>query len=232
MITGFADAHLHTCAPGFEGYADIGGAARLLSCAEPPEWGRLAASGDRRLVRFYGVHPWRCVGYDAHMGRLESILEADPHAHVGEIGLDAARPCAGQREAFEAQLALASRHGRCVSVHAVGAEREALEAVRASGVPSAIMHSFKGPAALAPRFADAGCYMSLSPRTARLGDRRLRELVAAIPPDRLLLETDAPCSGPFAGSMEAVVLRVAQASGADPAELVRLAAANAGRAAP
>ena len=81
---------------------------------------------------FFGVHPWETLGSETGgiivsqvpplpmLSSLRSVLLANPHAGVGEIGLDRLK-CRDipplMREVFEAQLALAFELGRPVVLH-------------------------------------------------------------------------------------------------------------------
>ncbi len=194
---GFADAHLHVAESGFSlGYPDIGRAEVLFGCtARPSEWDAMSSCGVRGTVRFYGVHPWYSDEWDGGTAsRLTRILEDDPCAHVGEIGLDSKRgELPGQIPAFEGQLDIASDLGRIANIHMVGCEKEVLDAVRAHarGCEAVVLHSFSSESYVRP-FAEAGCLFSLNPRILARSDARLMRLVSAIPEDRLLLETDAP----------------------------------------
>lgn len=110
-----------------------------------------------------GVHPWRAhrvaAGWEA---RLEAALQAQPHALVGEIGLDkAARaPETGQTEweaqlaVFRAQLRMAGALGRPVSVHCVRAHGPLYEELKglppeAAAPPTLALHSYTGSPDLA-----------------------------------------------------------------------------------
>ena len=194
---GFADAHVHISKDGFsDRYPDVGDAEVLFGCtARPSEWDAMSSCGVRGTVRFYGVHPWYSGEWDeGTASRLIRILEDDPCAHVGEIGLDSKRgELSGQMPAFEGQLDIASDLGRIVNIHMVGCEKEVLDAVRAHarGSGAVILHSFLSESYVRP-FAEAGCLFSLNPRILARSDARLVRLVSAIPEDRLLLETDAP----------------------------------------
>lgn len=131
---------------------------------------------------------------------------------VGEIGLDRwildrARPddprLAGlrrapldeQREVFLWQLDLAAARNLPATIHCIDAYGPLHDALRTARLPARgfLLHAYAGSLELMKAFADLGAFFSfngyfLDPRRAR----RLRELYAAIPLDRLLVETDAP----------------------------------------
>jgi TatD DNase family protein len=119
---------------------------------------------------------------------------------VGETGLDyhydhAPRPA--QRAAFEAQLGLAAEVGKPVVVHARDADADIAAILRARGTngPAVVVHSFSSGAAVWEAGMAIGAYFSFSGmitfKNWTLGDR-----LAVCPPDRLLLETDAPYLAP------------------------------------
>ena len=232
----FADAHIHVSEEGFDrGYADIGDAEVLFGCtARPSEWEGMASCGVRGTVRFYGVHPWYADEWGQETAeRLESILEGDPGAHVGEIGLDSKRGAvSAQLPAFEGQLDIASGLGRIVNVHMVGCEKDVLDALRAhsGGCRTVVLHSFSAESYAKP-FADMGCMFSVNPRVLARSDARLVRLMSSIPEDRLLLETDAPyVPGGFSG-MGDFADRLARRVGTTGEELMGLALDNARRTA-
>lgn len=185
---------------------------------EWPVIARLARSHSW-ILPSYGVHPWDCgMRTPAWRRLLRAILEADPRAAVGEIGLDrwivdGARPddpriaglrvapLAEQTEVFAEQLALAAEFDRPASIHATQAYGPALDVLRAvKKLPSRgfLMHGYGGSVEMVRSFADLGAYFSfnieaLEPRLAAR-----QESFKIIPADRLLVETDAPVKAPAA----------------------------------
>lgn len=231
---GFADAHLHVTDTGFgDRYPDIGDAEVLFGCtARPSDWDTMTACKVPGTVRFYGVHPWYADEWGpGSAGRLESILEKDPDAHVGEIGLDSKRgDVSTQLPAFEGQLDVASGHGRIANIHMVGCEKEVLDALRAHsrGCRAVVLHSFSSESYAKP-FADIGCMFSVNPRVLARSDVRLVRLMSSIPEDRLLLETDAPYVPRDFSGMRDFADRLARRVGTTGEELMCLALDNARR---
>ncbi|MCQ2053317.1 MAG: TatD family hydrolase [archaeon] len=185
----YTDSHVHTIDVG---YGEHSSSAKLLfSCTvRPSEWDRLIAVNDERIVHFYGTHPWYYREHDQK--RLVTILQNDPKACVGEIGLDAKHGVLGeQMPVFLEQLALCEKYGRPANIHMVGCENEMLRVLRKTNV-TAILHSFSGPESYIKPLTDCGCYFSISPRILRKSEKNIKSLLSVIPDDRLLLETDAP----------------------------------------
>lgn len=231
---GFADAHAHVSERGFsDRYPDFDRAVIVFGCtARPSEWDAMAACAVPGTVRFYGVHPWYADEWDeASAGRLESILEEDPHANVGEIGLDGKRGDPSlQRPAFESQLDLASGFGRIANVHMVGCERDVLESVRrhTEGCRTVVLHSFSSESYVKP-FAEVGCMFSVNPRILARSESRIARLLRSVPEDRLLLETDAPYLAREFSGMTGFADRLAGILGTTGEELMRLTLDNARR---
>jgi TatD DNase family protein len=211
-MDGFSDAHLHpTDTDTGAMYRDALQAEVLVGCtARLSEWGPMSAIGDKRLVRSYGIHPWYPDEWDADShSKLEAILDSDPAAHVGEIGLDSKRGSIGdQMPVFKDQLCLAAEKDRIASIHMVGTEKEVLDALRSAPHGRILLHSYGSDSYLRP-FYEEGCYFSISPRIMSRSEVRVKRLLSAIPPDRILTETDAPNfpkgfegMGPFISELE------------------------------
>ena len=231
---GFADAHLHVAEKRFgDRYPDIGDARILFGCtARPSEWDAMTACEVPGTVRFYGVHPWYADEWGPVTAeRLESVLEEDPDAHVGEIGMDSKRgDVAVQRPVLDAQLDIATEHNRMANIHMVGCEKEILESVRrhGKGCKAVILHSFSSESYVKP-FAEAGCMFSINPRILARSDARISRLLSSIPADRLLLETDAPYVPRDFDGMRGFAERLGKASGMDAGHLMGIALENARR---
>lgn len=178
------------------------------------DWPAVAALAARFpwVYPSYGLHPWdagnRAEGW---FDRLKERLAAEPHAAIGEIGLDrwiidSARPddprLAGLRrapleeqgEVFIKQLSLAAAEDRPVTIHCLQAFGALEGLLRHVNTPARgfLLHAYGGPLELVGKFADYGAYFSfngsfLDPRHAAK-----REVFQRIPADRLLVETDAP----------------------------------------
>ena len=172
------------------------------------------------ILPSYGLHPWY-VGNASATWRAELLQRLDdhPHAHgcpaIGEIGLDrwileSARAddsrlaglrrasLADQIEAFAWQLQLAAERNLPVTIHCLDAWGALLEVLRQSSRPARgfLLHAYGGSIELARDFAALGGYFSFNGYF--LGERQAakRAVFAALPADRLLVETDAPAMPP------------------------------------
>lgn len=189
-----------------------------------------------------GIHP----NYTQDL-RLEDVpqlreLQAEPGvAAMGEMGLDYFHKFADrdhQARMFEAQLAIAADAGRAVVIHSREAIADTLAILRNFPVPRAVFHCFTGTADEAERILEAGYWIGFTgPVTYKKNDA-LREVVKRVPPDRLMVETDAPYLSPEPVRSQktcepALVMhtarKVAELRGLTVEELDRLTTANAER---
>ncbi len=193
-------AHARTL--GVEGWA--------CCAAEEAEWDAVLALAEAQpgVVPSIGLHPW-FVGSVAPgwQARLEARLQAAPWVGVGEAGLDHARrgedmaSPEAQAGALLDQAHLAVRLRRPMALHGVRAWGRVLELLRPLGVHEQgwLLHSFSGPAELVGPLADLGAYFSFSGTVTRHRATRTHEAARAVPPERLLVETDAPDILPILG---------------------------------
>lgn len=169
----------------------------LLSVTTTPKaWRGTAklAQGHDRIRTALGLHPQLAHERSGELGLFDALLPET--RYVGEVGLDGSPECQRfwreQSRVFDHVLAAASRKGgRIISIHSRRAATEVLDALARhpdAGVP--ILHWFSGTKAELRRAIDMGCWFSVGP--AMVHGKRGRELVAAMPQDRLLTETDGP----------------------------------------
>jgi TatD DNase family protein len=146
-----------------------------------------------------GVHPHDAKSCDdATLPRLRELAAAPHVVALGECGLDFNRmfsPQPVQERWFEAQLELAAELGLPVFLH----ERDAHDrfvsilARWRDRLPGAVVHCFTGNETALRAYLDLDCHIGI---TGWICDERrgvgLREIVSLVPPDRLMVETDAP----------------------------------------
>lgn len=148
-----------------------------------------------------GVHPHDCEGFDAATVEALRTLAKDANVRaIGETGLDfhyEHQPRALQEHAFRAHCRLAVELDLPVIVH----QRKSLDAVERVlreelGSAGGVMHSFTGPPEAVERFVNLGLHISISGIVTFKRADEVRAAAAAIPADRLLIETDAPYLAP------------------------------------
>jgi TatD DNase family protein len=191
-----------------------------------------------------GVHPHHAHLFAAdpdEAARLvERRLSSLPEARaVGEIGLDYHydfSPREVQQAVFRAQLRVARERNLPVVIHTREAEDDTLRILGESGrvETAGVFHCFSGDIAAATRALATGYYLSIPGIVSFPKAGELREAAAAVPLDRLLVETDSPylAPAPYRGKrnepayVARVVEVVAEARGLGAAEVGEIVSAN------
>jgi TatD DNase family protein len=145
-----------------------------------------------RLRIALGFHPLARPSSHAHeLGLFRRLLERTDY--VGEVGLDGSSEgkssIARQRETFEAILAMPDIQQKVLSVHSRRAETDTVASLLAAEV-TAILHWYSGPLAQLERALNGGLYFSVN--GAMLKSRNGQRIIAALPRERVVTETDAP----------------------------------------
>jgi TatD DNase family protein len=132
------------------------------------------------------------------------LAETEPKVvAIGETGLDRywdRAPFPLQEEYFARHIALARRLGKPFVIHCREAEADVVRVLRDEfekhGPPRAVMHSFSGDLATAAACLDMGLFVSFAGMLTYKTAADLRAVAAAVPLDRLLVETDCPYLAP------------------------------------
>ena len=146
----------------------------------------------------FGLHPWFIAERSPEwLNTLKELLTRYPHASVGEIGIDHKVEDfnqADQETVFLAQLELAQRMERPVSIHCRNAWGRLIELLDQAGkLPCGMLiHCFGGSAEVAVELVRRGAYISFSGSITRPKNRKAGLAICAVPEDRILIETDAP----------------------------------------
>jgi TatD DNase family protein len=143
-----------------------------------------------------GIHPNYTHEADpADLPRLRE-LQADPTVvALGEMGLDyfhSYAPRERQLQFFEPQMQLAREVGRPVVIHSREATDDTLAVMRNFPDVRAVFHCFTGTPGEARKILDAGYFLGFTGAITFKKNDLLREAVALTPPNRMLVETDAP----------------------------------------
>jgi TatD DNase family protein len=177
---------------------DSEGVFALTVTTTPRAWerNRAIASKTKYVRAALGLHPQLVHERADEIELWEELL---PQArYVGEVGLDAGpryyKSLDSQKAVFERVLkACADAKNKILTIHSVRATALVLDMVEKYLRPSdglIVLHWFTGTAAEARRAAALGAYFSINAQM--LIDERRRAIVAAMPRDRLLTETDGP----------------------------------------
>ena len=151
-----------------------------------------------------GVHPefaGEAAADPAHgwLSAIEALLFEEKVVAVGEIGLDYhyddGPPREAQLEVFELQLELAKKHGLPVVIHSRDATEDTMEVLRRRK-PHGVLHCFSGSVETLREAVALGLYIGFTGVATFPNARKAKECAAAVPLDRLLLETDCPYMAP------------------------------------
>lgn len=162
-----------------------------------------------QLIGGVALHPTEATKHAAAHDLDEALTEIEKlAAHprirvVGETGLDhywvddeAGR--AAQEDSFRRHIDLAKRLDKVLQIHDRDAHADVLRVLTEEGAPErTVFHCFSGDAAMARLCADQGWYLSFAGTVTFKNATDLRSALAAVPFDRVLVETDAPYLTPM-----------------------------------
>ncbi len=207
------DSHCHLDFPDFEGRLDkvvadaaAAGVTRMVTICtrlrlEPSV--RAIAEMHDRVFYAAGTHPMSAA--DEPMATVKQLTDLARHPKmvgIGETGLDyhyTADSAARQQESLRIHIAAARETGLPLIIHARDADddmaRILTEEYR-NGAYACVMHCFSSTATLARAALDLDFYLSMSGIAAFPKSQELRDIFAAAPLDRILVETDAPYLAP------------------------------------
>ena len=164
---------------------------------------RAAAELAERYPHVYaavGVHPEDCDGFqDEDLTELRRLLERPKVVAIGEIGLDyywKEVPRDLQKEVFRAQLQLAKVLDLPVIVHDREAHADCLAIVREFPGVRGVFHCYSGSAEDAKTLVKLGWHLSFTGTITFKNARKAPEVIAAVPLERIMVETDAPYMAP------------------------------------
>jgi TatD DNase family protein len=144
----------------------------------------------------YGLHPMFLADHrPEHLDELATWIQRERPVAVGECGLDfyvEGLDAAEQRAYFRRQLELAREFSLPLVLHARRAVDEVIATLRSIGNLRGVVHSFSGSIEQAQQLWKMGFCVGLGGPVTYPRARRLRELVATMPLEFLLLETDSP----------------------------------------
>lgn len=144
----------------------------------------------------YGLHPMFLTEHrPEHLGLLREWIERERPVAVGECGLDhfvEGLDPRSQRDYLDAQLEIARDTRLPVIVHARRAVDEVIAALRTAATVGGVLHSFPGSEQQARQLWDLGYCLGIGGPVTYERAARLRRIVATMPIEFLLLETDSP----------------------------------------
>ena len=196
--------------------------------------------------------PFVYAAVGAWPGNVGNMTEADLEeyrlmsAHekvvaIGEIGLDYYYddvPRDIQKYWFDRQMAMAADLNMPVVVHNRDAHGDSMDMVRKwADRVTGVMHCFSGSAEMAQELAKLGWYVSFTGSVTFKNARRALEAVAAMPLERIMIETDAPYMAPVpyrgrrnhSGYVPEVAKKIAEIKGLSLEEVANITTENGKR---
>jgi len=149
-----------------------------------------------------GVHPHDAASFTAGASaRVEELLHDPRVIAVGECGLDWFRmrsPREDQIRTLRAHVAMSNGSGKPMVVHVRDAWDDVLSILADAAAERVVIHCFSGDTAVARECVARGYWVSFAGNVTYPKNEHLRRAAAAMPADRLLVETDAPFLAPQA----------------------------------
>ena len=148
------------------------------------------------LYPAYGLHPMYLASHRAeHLSDLRAWVKRERPVAVGECGLDHfvdGLDRDGQQSYFDAQLKIAREFDLPVIVHARRAVDAVILSIKRIGGLRGVIHSFPGSDEQAAQLHALGFLVGIGGPVTYERAKRLRSVVARLPIEQLLLETDSP----------------------------------------
>jgi len=135
--------------------------------------------------------------FDETWAEIEELATRACVRAVGETGLDhyrtGAEGWAAQEHSFRRHIDLAKRLSKTLVIHDRDAHADVLRVLDDEGSPQrVVMHCFSGDAEFARACLERGFWLSFAGTVTFKNAQDLRDAAVVVPPDRLLVETDAP----------------------------------------
>ena len=207
------DSHCHLDFPDFAEDLDgvvtrarDAGLVRMVTiCTRVKRFAQVLAVAERYNDIFcsVGTHPHNAAEEtDVTAADLIELAEHPKVVAIGEAGLDYhydSSPRDDQARGLRVHIEAARQTGLPLVIHARSADQDMIDILRdeaARGSFPAVLHCFSSGMALAQAGIELGLYVSFSGILAFKNSHELREIAAAMPADRVLVETDAPYLAP------------------------------------
>ncbi|HEX5123842.1 MAG TPA: TatD family hydrolase [Rhodanobacteraceae bacterium] len=200
------DSHSHIDAPEFDAdrasvlarAREAGVTRQIVPAIALSGFGKLRdlCRDEAGLFPAYGLHPMYLAEHaSSHLDALAEWIERERPVAVGECGLDfyvEGLDRDAQQRYLDAQLALAKDFDLPVILHARRAFDDVAAAIRRVGGLRGVVHSFSGSEEQAQQFFKLGFHLGIGGPVTYERAQRLRSIVATMPIEWLLLETDSP----------------------------------------
>lgn len=207
------DSHCHLDFPDFDGeQADLiararaAGVSRMVTiCTRMGNEPRVRAIAETFPEVYYaaGIHPMYAAEEPLiTVDQLVALARHPKFVGIGETGLDyhyTADSAAIQAESLRLHIEAARQTGLPLIVHSRDADADMARILtdeHAAGRFGCVMHCYTSGPELARTALELGFYLSMSGIAAFPRSAEIREIFAAAPRDRILVETDAPYLAP------------------------------------
>ncbi|PIE15329.1 MAG: LuxR family transcriptional regulator [Rhodobacterales bacterium] len=207
------DSHCHLDFPDFEGQlddivaraADAGVARMVTICTKLANLPSVRSIAEAHAPVFFaaGTHPMSVASEP--MATVEELVDLAKHPKfvgIGETGLDyhyTAESAEAQQISLRIHIEAARQTGLPLIIHSRDADEDMARILReehANGAYSCVMHCYSSGPDLARVAVELGFYLSMSGIAAFPRSQEVRDIFAAAPVDRILVETDAPYLAP------------------------------------
>jgi len=213
QISEITDSHCHLDFPDFEGQLDEiiaraqqAGVTRMVTiCTRLKNEPVVRAIAEAHAPVYYaaGTHPMSVA--DEPMATFDELVSLARHPKfvgIGETGLDyhyTADSKDIQQTSLRVHIAAARETGLPLIIHSRDADDDMAKILSdeyANGAYSCVMHCYSSGAELAKTAVDLGFYLSMSGIATFPRSQDVRDIFAAAPVERILVETDAPYLAP------------------------------------
>lgn len=184
------------------------------------------------LYAAVGIHPENCADFvPEQIDTLRQMAKAPKVVAIGEIGLDyywaENPPKELQQEVLRRQLRLAEELNLPVIIHDRDAHEDTMAIVREFPRVKGVFHCFAGSVEMARELLKMGWMLSFNGAATFKNAKKAPEVIAAVPLEKLMIETDAPYLTPVPHRGERndssyvglVAEKIAQIKGLTPEEV-------------
>ena len=220
----------------------------IINIAASPETACLVVAQAKKHENMYaavGIHPSDTRFLTDMEGELNEIRElildkSNKCLCLGEIGLDYHYPDTDKEKQmayFEAQMRLAEELNIPVCIHDRESHADVMEVIRRHPNVKGVLHSFSGSVEMAEELVKLGWMISFSGTLTFTNARKPKEVAAALPKDKVMIETDCPYLAPHpkrgslnhSGNLEYTNAVLAAIWGITPEECAEITEINAKR---
>ncbi len=195
------------------------------------------------LYAAVGIHPENCQGItEAELETIRTLAAHPKVKAIGEIGLDyywetTQEGRAFQRQVLDRQLVLARELNLPAVIHDRDAHQDCMNAVRAHPEVRGVFHCYSGSPEDARVLVKKGWMLSFGGSATFKNARRAPEVIAAIPLEHIMLETDAPYLAPVphrgkrndSRNLPLIAARIAEIKGISVEEVAEVTTRNGRR---